>query len=125
MWDVANSREEPAIKTESTASEKEISKHALILYLLHFEGHHGSHSHSAALFSFCLHGRGGQTNRTLELLPHKLVTKQYWLFQIRMVLLHHFTVNWRLHMNRKDSLLTASVNASNDLISPLSSSHEV
>lgn len=125
MWDVANSREESAIKTESTASEKEISKHALILYLLQFEGHGGAHSHSTTLFSFCFHGSGGQTNRTLELLPHELATNQYCLFQISKVLLHHFTVNWRLHMKIKDSLLTASVNASNDLIPPLSSSHEV
>lgn len=95
MWDVANSAEESAIKTESTAPEKPLPKHALIIYILHFKGHHCTHSHSTTSFSFCL------TSRTLELLPNEQVIDKYHLFQISKVLVYNFTVNLRLHRNRK------------------------
>jgi len=54
MWVVGNCAEESAIKTESTASEKQFPKNALIIHILHFNGHYGTPSHSTKSFSFCL-----------------------------------------------------------------------
>lgn len=125
MWDVANSAEESAIKTESTASQKQFPRHALILHLLHFKGHHGTHSHSTTSFSFCLHGSWGQTSRTPELLPNEQVIDQYCLFESARSLRTISRWTWGYTETKRLISLTASATASNNLISHSVSSCEV
>lgn len=123
MWDVVNTAEESASKTEILQSirKKTSPKLAVVLSLVHFK----AHLHTATSLSSCLSRSRWQTSRTLELLPNEQVIDQDRLFGTGKVLVNHFTVNLMSHGEGKDIHLASSATASNDLISHLITSCEV